>query len=968
MLQRAASNAYSWWWASHIRTKQSKWLEQNLQDIEEKVQYVLKLLQEDGDSFAKRAEMYYKKRPELISFVEESYRAYRALAERYDHISTELQNANTTIASVFPDQVPNFAMDDDDDSMSKFAKRPNISGANVPNVPKLPVKDLKSAVRVATKKLQPRKSMKYTGGSANVVVKSSGLSKPEAMGEIDKLQKEILTLQTEKEFVKSSYEQGLAKYWEFEKGIKEKQERICGLQDEFGESVAIEDEEARRVMTETAIKSCQEKLVELQEKQEKSYEEARDEHKKIKESKEKLRSIASQFLGDESVFAKEDGDEFRRTEELEHEIKEMSKKKKELESVKEKIREHFESGVNSSVNATDMAEKVDELVNKVISLESAVSSQTALIQRLRNETNGLQTQISTLETDKAMLADDKSDLRNKLKEMEEKLKALQDLDRSVMDKSSNLHTNFDDACNNLDNLSGGKLHEVKPESESANLAMNIEPKKDLEGEKKSIDANEDTEEQQKEMAAEKKEKAEKSESSEQTRDATTVAEEIIIASKSAETDLESTEKLVSDSEKQVTSEETDTVLENVLEKQDASDKTDSVVEKQAVSDKIDSVPDNVVEKQAASDKIDAVPDNVVEKPVPSKAFHVTFNVEEQEDQEEKESEPDWKEMFMKGMENREKHLLTEYTTILRNYKDMKKALDETNKKMKTENATKDDEIKLLREKMSLLQKGLADSNDLMENQLSNDDYSIGLMATENEHMSLVEEQFRLNIDELLEENLDFWLRFSTAFGQIQSYDTSIEDLQGEISKLEQRKKQDGSSTAKYGLRSDVRPLFLHLREINTDLGLWLEKGASLKEELKSRFESLCNIQEEITKALKSSAEDDDFRFTSYQAAKFQGEVLNMKQENNKVADELQAGLDHITTLQLEVDKTLGKLSEEFGLTGSKNRSDLDLQHSDSRSRVPLRSFIFGSKQKRAKPSIFSCMHPSLYRKMKTSTS
>jgi hypothetical protein len=346
----------------------------------------------------------------------------------------------------------------------------------------------------------------------------------------------------------------------------------------------------------------------------------------------------------------------------------------------------------------------------------------------------------------------------------------------------------------------------------------------------------------------------------------------------------------------------------------------------------------------------------------SKESGIALNGEQQEDQKEKESEPDWKEMFMKGMENREKHLLTEYTTILRNYKDMKKALDET----KSKNATKDDEIKLLREKMILLQKGLADSNELLENQLSNDNYSIGLMAAENVNMSLVEEQFRLNIDELLEENLDFWLRFSTAFGQIQSYDTSIEDLQGEISKLEQRRKQDGSSTAKYALRSDVRPLFSHLREINTDLGLWLEKGASLKEELKSRFESLCNIQEEITKALKSSAEDDDFRFTSYQAAKFQGEVLNMKQENNKVADELQAGLDHITTLQLEVDKTLGKLSEEFGLSGSK-KSDLDLQHSDSRSRVPLRSFIFGSKQKRAKPSIFSCMHPSLYRKMKNST-
>ena len=61
--------------------------------------------------------MYYKKRPELINFVEESYRAYRALAERYDHISKELQNANNTIASVFPEQVQ-FAMEDDDDFAS----------------------------------------------------------------------------------------------------------------------------------------------------------------------------------------------------------------------------------------------------------------------------------------------------------------------------------------------------------------------------------------------------------------------------------------------------------------------------------------------------------------------------------------------------------------------------------------------------------------------------------------------------------------------------------------------------------------------------------------------------------------------------------------------------------------------------------------------------------------------------------
>ncbi|CAG7866531.1 unnamed protein product [Brassica rapa] len=303
MLQRAASNAYSWWWASHIRTKQSKWLEQNLQDIEEKVQYVLKLLQEDGDSFAKRAEMYYKKRPELITFVEESFRAYRALAERYDHISTELQNANTTIASVFPDQVPNFAIyhdHDDEDGDQKVDKRQNLSGANAPNAPKLPEKDLKTA---ATKKLQQRKSMKYTGGATNVVVKSSGLSKSEAKEEIDKLQKEILSLQTEMEFVKSSYERGLSSYWEFEKSVKEKQERICCLRDEFSEGVVeIEDEEARRLMTETAVKSCREKLVELRERQEKSCGEAGEERAKLKESRERLRSMSSRLLGEETVL------------------------------------------------------------------------------------------------------------------------------------------------------------------------------------------------------------------------------------------------------------------------------------------------------------------------------------------------------------------------------------------------------------------------------------------------------------------------------------------------------------------------------------------------------------------------------------------------------------------------------------------------------------------------------------------
>lgn len=45
---------------------------------------MLKLIEEDADSFAKRAEMYYKKRPELITILEDIYRSHRALALQYD--------------------------------------------------------------------------------------------------------------------------------------------------------------------------------------------------------------------------------------------------------------------------------------------------------------------------------------------------------------------------------------------------------------------------------------------------------------------------------------------------------------------------------------------------------------------------------------------------------------------------------------------------------------------------------------------------------------------------------------------------------------------------------------------------------------------------------------------------------------------------------------------------------------------
>ncbi|KAI3805329.1 hypothetical protein L1987_27607 [Smallanthus sonchifolius] len=80
MLNSESRRLYSWWWDRHISPKNSKWLQENLTDMDS------------------------KKRPELMKLVEEFYRAYRALAERYDYATSELRHAQKTLQAAFPNQ------------------------------------------------------------------------------------------------------------------------------------------------------------------------------------------------------------------------------------------------------------------------------------------------------------------------------------------------------------------------------------------------------------------------------------------------------------------------------------------------------------------------------------------------------------------------------------------------------------------------------------------------------------------------------------------------------------------------------------------------------------------------------------------------------------------------------------------------------------------------------------------------
>ncbi|KAI3856013.1 hypothetical protein MKW92_034772 [Papaver armeniacum] len=1077
MLQRAASNAYSWWWASHIRTKQSKWLEQNLQDMDEKVKVTLKLLQDDGDSFAKRAEMYYRKRPELINFVEESFRQYKALAERYNHISGELQNANNTIATVFPEQVQFAIEDDDEDSCTPRAPARQHKldpGKLVKNPPPEPPKkkcqkfqrsrkkDVKGLLTLPTKRVQAKTIPSPTTTGTN-----SRMSKAEALEQIDKLQKGILALQTEKEFVKGSYESSLAKFYEIEKQIGDMQDEVCNLQDEFRVNTFIEDDEARSLMAATALKSCQESLDKLLEKQNESVEDTRVEHKRIKEAVEKFEKLKLALLPNQSDQQKlpDKGKSLAANSSLnslEEVAQNISQGTKELESIREKIREHIETDTNSSITVTEFAEKIDKLVTKVISLETAVSSQNALMKRLKSETTELHTHLDQLEEEKLTPTKDLEGLAEKLRKLEGELHDVQDVNKNIENQNNNLQTHFIEARCNLDHLTE-KLQSVRYEEEEVEdedeeeevetptdpvqtdtvTAHSLQTEKTADSsltEKRMPDLEQIGDTTATSLQAEVATPVEavstlnvESHNDLVKGEDTANSRDDLLAMKAKITETEMEEGVDDVTTDQKTSHKRSTTqinFEGLSEKKECDNQGGSEVVHEGSKTQADN--EATSQKHEKPNELDDVENTELSKTgVPD----LDVGLQEQED--DQDPTIDWKKILLHGLEDREKLLLSEYTSILRNYKDVKKKLTEVEKKhreslferimqvrdLKNSNTTKDDEIRALRQKLNLMQQsleGTADtcvdegkgsqmnkSRDSTEERSGADgsmnldnlnveaptktektaethgeeqEESKMLIVDEPHVLSTIEEKFRKDIDELLEENLEFWLRFSTSFHQIQKFQTSIQDLQTELSQLKDKKKQEGSSKegkestsdrpersdrserSSRSLKSDARPIYKHLREIQTELTVWLEKSTLLKDELQCRFSSLCDIQEEISKVLKmgsSKTTSDDVELTSVQAAKFQGEVLNMKQENNKVADELQAGLDHVNSLQLDIEKTLAKLNDEYKFSGSSKSASG--KQSSGKPRIPLRSFLFGSKPAKKKPSIFLCINPALHR-------
>ncbi|XP_074561124.1 protein NETWORKED 2A-like [Curcuma longa] len=912
-----------------------------------RVKTMLKIIEVDADSFAKRAEMYFKRRPELISFVEEAYREYRGLAERYDHISGELHKANHTIATAFPDQVQYAMLEEEDENFPKAIT---------------PIDPRKIHKPIVDGLLNKRRGERQPSMKTQTPLRSkTPVNRKKAQEEISKLQKEVLVLQTEKEFIKSSYETGVAKYWEIEKKIVEMLEDAYCLEDEFNASaVVIEDNEARALMTATALKSCEDAIFNLHEHQNKSMEQEILESSRIKASREKLLALKRE-LGKFQVENTDNADESTQKKSTifneDEKCFSFNKERIPLQLLCEKLKIYLERDPDNSVE--DVSEKIDELVSRITSLELAVSQQTAKIHRLRSENNELEKYLLGLEEEKMILINELNGTSNTLKQAEEQLNIVEILGKNVQDEEIILCRNINKAYDSFVDVSG-KLQFLSQEDDEH------------------------------------------------------------IESGYLEDEISSSDELIECEDKEVT---------EIHDQNENSFEEIHVTEEHSIKDHTKLNSGSEISSNCSAENLTEQNEYMFKDSSGTGVnFDNSTHTDREAQFEEKEISVDLYHLLLNSLEGREKILLAEYTSILQRYKETKKKLSEVEKKnenyhkeimtllqeLNNTSTMKDEEIQLLKqqiesskmnpnvkipseagesshrnfESLSCFPKFNIENTNLQCSQMI-DDANItstrrtcktkfvgepgGLIA---EHINLqlndkpkdsspIEEKFRRGMDDLLEENLQFWLRFSSSFQHIQELQAQFENVQTDIKNMKDiiaQQANNGTFNDQVP-QSDSVPIVSKLRELKTELQIWLEQSIFLRDELETRLLSLCSIQEEINRATEANQQSEEFQLSPCQAAKFQGEVLDMQLENNKVANELQAGHDHVRHLQAEVEKELTKLHVHLELPRLRNNRPLPFKHFHSRtrtpSRVPLRSFLFGPKIK--KESVFACLNPAYQR-------
>jgi len=1154
---------------------------------------MLKLLGQEADSFGKRAEMYYRTRPEVISHVEQVYRAYRALVERYDHISKELHKANHTIATACPEEVQ-YAMLQEDDEDGDLPKA--ITPINSNKIHKSSVEEILN-----------RKRQGPSG--QNKLASAPHMTTEEAQEEISRLQKAILVLQTEKEYVKSSYESGIARCWEIEKQIADSQQEICLIQDKFDAHAAIHDDEARALMTIAALRSCQGTISRLVRHFEELVRIAAMES-------EKTKSLQAQLYAMNGNTATPPGDASSTNTLVSTRVCPVTQRILELQPVYEKIDNFFANSSESSSEA--IADNVDELVDKVVSLELKFPRQSAQINQLKQENENLKNKLDELQ-DEMALRDDQSDLNAHLKLLEDELNGARILERSIVEDEVSISVCFSEVFSCIINISKA-LGSLDPEDlynlstdvgdgamvstdmnleyfteksksgqfidieaptlsdrlgqdrEDASEVVNdngndgIHGSKNGDGEKlptencvlvrnkmsmysdnhidqfvcsrnengvdNSGKGNADISLEEVCQGSSENESGsgnfaqgnifkgeyplriisqthllrsgsintlDKKYDSNEQGSSTEASEPLMEVAKGNFSDGNAftgssvvQEERLGDSKSKnickqispVASSDSNTLKEkDPLEESSLSEATcfsgpdkslDSrhtnearFVEElpnqgshlncpqnieclnkcsQVIAPKddgcislghVDSIQymENRINADAYSSGVRdetslCVPagdseetegsyrqvlevltdsENVASdirssqlekkssngKELASKA--TTSNDHGGKSHGEKvammgeECVPSWQEFLLDGLEGREAILLADNTSILRNYKETKRRLTELEKKnqehleetkaviqeLRNANSMKYVEIQSLRNLLDSSSmppskagsnltafssmrsfREIDRSNCILAREVSTVEESSFSNIEAPENTSPLEARFRNDIDTLVEENLQFLVRYSMACHSMQEFDRRYQEVQKEMEDTEDKK------TERSDIAAEPEPTEKKLRELRTELDVWFEQKALLDQELQLKSASLCILQEEIAEALRGNSEMAGTRFTPYEAAKFQGGVLNMQQSNSKIESELQAASERMRGLQAKVNDALRELYESFEISsrrlsqpGTESSYEKQFKHFPSRTRVPLRNFLFGTKRK--KKSIFACINPTL---------
>jgi hypothetical protein len=784
-----------------------------------------------------------------------------------------------------------------------------------------------------------------------------------AQAEIDRLQKAILVLQTEKEFIKSSYESGIAKYWEIEKQMVEMQEEVCSLQDQSGASgTVIEDEEARALMAATALKSCEEAILRLKEQQKESAEQALVESERIQVAIEKLNSIKgessepvqSRYLTGptepDQIFDDEEGIKVQQQDQL--------------DVICEKVKRHFE--MNPETCVEEIANKIDELVCKVIELEMTVSSLNTQINHLSSENGEMEKHLKKLDVEKTGLFNDSSELNRRLKEAEKELKSVKDLEKSVKEEERAVASGFTEVVKCLRNVSKkfetGEGIDINNVNSTENVVDFVQSKTGNE-----MDSSE--------------EKVQ--------RVGLTSGPTVGDTSSSVvgEEDVKEIVEVHEIKEELVKAQTVGNLEDEKIEEEESKENallisvhgTNKTMGKEKGEVRDQKEPKVTVYKGDTFSQYSEISD-VDSLKSGKKKYRRGISLQQGEEQyapltesvpnfrgEEKEGALSWQELLLDGLEGRDKILLADYTAILRSYKETTARLNEVEKRdqeqfsemarlvqeLRKDNALKDEEIRSLKQSFGSFK---MDSNgsDVIS------DGSSAVMKKENldrESDPSIEEKLRIDIDSASEDNFKFMLRMSASLNRTQEFETRYKKLESEL------KKSAGESTVDSNKGSLPGPVAeskyeteKRLRDLKTELEVWLEQITLLKQELHGRVSSLASMRDEISEAVRSSTGTDGSRLSV-----FQGEVLGLQLGNDKAEIELRASIDLVSGMRIKVDSDLSKIKESFELPSSESQRNTKWEHfrqHPTKSRVPLRNFLFGPKPKpKKKPSFFACINP-----------